>query len=159
MIKLIVLSLHTLIRYLLEQLLCKNVLQFLLSNAERNVLYWEPEFWGYTQRNACGVCPETTTKFFEKHLLIPFLAVLFIKIHILKDLLKKNKERYKYNLRRKSLYEIPNFTKDYTQNSLFYKTLKLYNECKQKFHPEDFNDLKSFCKKIKAFVREVFEMT
>jgi hypothetical protein len=51
----------------------------------------------------------------------------------LRELLKKNKERYQYNLRRKSLYEIPNFTKNYTRNSLFCETLDLYNECKLKF--------------------------
>jgi hypothetical protein len=74
----------------------------------------------------------------------------------LKDLLKKNKEKYQYNLRRKSLYEIPNFTKDYTRNSLFCKTLDLYNECKQKFEPICFNNLKSFCHQLKMFTKEKF---
>jgi hypothetical protein len=76
----------------------------------------------------------------------------------LKDLLKKNKEKYQYNLRRKSLYEIPNFTKDYTRNSLFCKTLDFYNECKQKFEPSCFNSLKSFCHQLKMFTKEKFGM-
>jgi hypothetical protein len=77
----------------------------------------------------------------------------------LKNILKKNKERYCYNLRRKSLYEIPNFTKEFTQNTLFYKTLNLYNKCKQKFEPKDFDNLRSFSRKLKEFVREEFAMS
>jgi predicted RNA-binding protein with PIN domain len=41
----------------------------------------------------------------------------------LEKMLRKNKIRYDYNLRRKSLFELPNFRKQITQSSLFYKTL------------------------------------
>jgi hypothetical protein len=54
----------------------------------------------------------------------------------LKKYMKKNKERYKYNLRRKSLFEIPRFTKTINQRSFFYKTLMLYNEFVKDFGKE-----------------------
>jgi hypothetical protein len=71
----------------------------------------------------------------------------------LKILLKKNKEKYNYNLRRKSLYQIPNFIKESSQKSLFYKTLMLYNECKQNFEETDFRNLAEFCRRLKNFVK------
>jgi hypothetical protein len=74
----------------------------------------------------------------------------------LNKLLKKNKEKYTYNLRRKSLYQIPNFRKEISQKSLFYKTVNLYNECKQKFEQSDFKTLRDFCKKLKNYVKTKF---
>ena len=50
----------------------------------------------------------------------------------LKKFMLKNKEKNEYNLRRKSLYDIPNFTKTFIQDSLFYKGLKLFNSFKLK---------------------------
>lgn len=73
----------------------------------------------------------------------------------LKEILKKNKERIKYNTRRRSLYEVPNFTKNYTQKSIFFKALKLYNECKQIFDKSCFSSLNQFCKKVKMYVKEM----
>lgn len=73
----------------------------------------------------------------------------------LKNILKKNKERSRFNTRRKSLYDIPNFTKEYTQKSIFYKALKIYNECKIKFDKECFVNMKQFGKRINLLVKEM----
>jgi hypothetical protein len=74
----------------------------------------------------------------------------------LEKLLKKNKEKYTYNLRRKSLYQIPTFRKNINQKSLFYKTLNIYNECKKDFAQSDFADLRGFCEKLNFFVKTKF---
>jgi hypothetical protein len=68
--------------------------------------------------------------------------------------LKKNNTKYNYNSRRKSLYEVPNFTKEFTQKSLFFKGLKLYNNVKQKFEKDDFINLKKFCKRLQLYIKE-----
>ena len=49
----------------------------------------------------------------------------------LKRFLSKIKNKNDYCLRRKSLYDVPNFTKSYSQDSIFYKGLKLYNSFKE----------------------------
>jgi hypothetical protein len=74
----------------------------------------------------------------------------------LKKLMKKNKSKYTYNLRRKSLYDIPHFTKEVSQKSLFFKSLKIFNECKETFKNEDFTNVKSFTKKLKQYVLKKF---
>ncbi len=74
----------------------------------------------------------------------------------LEKLLKKNKEKYTYNLRRRSLYQIPTFRKNVNQKSLFYKTLNIYNDCKKDFSQSDFADLRTFCRKLNFFVKTKF---
>lgn len=69
--------------------------------------------------------------------------------------LKKNNTRYNYSSRRKSLFEVPNFTKEFNQKSMFYKGLKLYNDLKADFNKEDFKNLNTFCKKLKIFVKNL----
>ena len=73
----------------------------------------------------------------------------------LRKFMCKNRNKNEYNLRRKSLYDVPNFTKSYTQDSIFYKGLQL------------FNDFKKYCKKEKEsnidsgiikFVKEIFAL-
>lgn len=69
--------------------------------------------------------------------------------------LKQNKIDNKYNTRRRSLYQIPNFTKDYTKKSIFYKGLKNYNDLKKNSKKEDFVNLKSFCKRLNNYVKDM----
>jgi hypothetical protein len=94
-----------------------------------------------------------------------YLALKFIhKIendmmpNYLKKILKKNKEKTKYNLRRKSLYEIPNFNSDSTQNSFFYKSIKLYNEFKLKYEKENLSNKRVFNSIAVKFVKEIYKI-
>jgi Reverse transcriptase (RNA-dependent DNA polymerase) len=68
--------------------------------------------------------------------------------------LVKKKDVQRYDLRRKNDFQLPNFTKDCTQDSLFYKGIQLYNQFKEKFRDE----LNSSRSKIKClmslFVKE-----
>ncbi len=50
----------------------------------------------------------------------------------MKDFLIKRKELHNYNLRRKSDYHLPNYRKSFSQNSLFYKGIQMYNDFKEK---------------------------
>ena len=69
----------------------------------------------------------------------------------LKRFMNKIKNKTTYNLRRKSLYDVPNFTKKCTQDSLFYKGLLCYNDFKNKMQINDRSNIKS---EIMRYVKE-----
>jgi hypothetical protein len=70
----------------------------------------------------------------------------YLKKHLL-----KRKEMLQYNLRRKSAYNIPNYTMAISQNSLSYNGIKLFNEFKQIYGL--LNNSKIFCKALMQFVK------
>ena len=64
----------------------------------------------------------------------------------LKNFMLKTKSKNNYNLRRNSLYDVPNFKKSNSQDSLFYKGIQLFNRFKD-YVNQDKNNLsfKSNC--------------
>jgi hypothetical protein len=73
----------------------------------------------------------------------------------MKNYLQKRKEKYDYNLRRKSEFDRPNFKKRISQNSLLYKGIGIYNEFRAKYKEiHNQNDLK---RKLNFFVKENIE--
>jgi hypothetical protein len=69
----------------------------------------------------------------------------------LKKKLIKRKEVTNYNLRRRSNYCVPNFTKESCQNCLFYKGINIYNQLKNKYKISSFGDFKKYAS---LFVKE-----
>ena len=72
---------------------------------------------------------------------------LFFKIEnglmpeYLRKFMTKVSNKNSYSLRRKSLFNVPNFTKTYTQEDIFFKGLKLYNEFRNKVDAKSLNIL------------------
>ena len=73
----------------------------------------------------------------------------------LKQFMTKVSSKNNYSLRRKSLYNVPNFTKMYTQDNFFFNGLKLYNDFQSVTDIKSVNRLNLKClvaKYVKKYV-------
>lgn len=70
----------------------------------------------------------------------------------LNENLKTNRETHTYETRNKNNFRLPKFKKKYTQNNIFYKGLREYNELRQEIKEEE--RMKIYKVKLRQWIRD-----